>query len=326
MKAAVYTQYGPPEVVEITDVEKPVPNDDEILIAIHAASVNALDWHAVSGTPFLVRMMMGLRRPKDTRLGVDVSGRIEAVGKNVTEFKPGDAVFGNCRGAFSEYRCAVASNIVMKPENVTFEQAACVPVAGFTALQGLRKGGIRSGQKVLVNGAGGGVGTFAVQIAKSFGAHVTGATSTRNVEKVRSIGADQVIDYTKEDFTRLGQRFDLILDCYATHPLLACRRILNPNGGYFVVGGPIDRSIDPLVLAIKCLVLSWFGSRKLNMLFAKRSKDDLATVIGLVKDGKVAPVIDRRYRLSELRDAFRYLAEGNACGKVVITLRDDGRA
>jgi NADPH:quinone reductase-like Zn-dependent oxidoreductase len=325
MKAAVYTEYGPPDVVEIKDLEKPVPSDDEVLIAIRAASVNALDMHAVSGTPFLVRMMFGLRRPKDSRLGVDVAGVVEAVGKNITEFKPGDAVFGNCRGAFAEYRCAPASALVMKPEGVTFEQAASLPVAGFTAMQALRKGGIRSGQTVLVNGAGGGVGSFAVQIAKSFGARVTGVTSARNADFVRAIGADQIIDYTREDFAQLGHRYDLILDCYATRSLLTCRRLLNPNGAYVVIGGPMGRAIDPLLLAIKCPVLSWFGSRKLHVLFARRSKDDLATLIGLVKDGKIAPAIDRRYRLSEIRDALRHLMEGNVRGKISVTMDpDDG--
>ena len=320
MKAAVYTQYGSPDVVEVKDVEKPVPTDDEVLIAIRAASVNAMDLGAVRGTPFLVRMMFGLRAPKDTRLGVDVAGVVEAVGRNVTQFKPGDAVFGNCRGAFAEYRCAAESALVAMADGVTFEQAASVPVAGFTALQGLRKGGVGPGRKVLVHGAGGGVGTFAVQIAKAFGAEVTAVTSAANADTVRSIGADHVIDYTREDFTRLAQRYDLILDCYATHSPLACRRALSPGGAYIMVGGPIVRSTDPLVTVIAASVLSWFGTRKLRLLFARRSKDDLATLIGLVRDGKLAPAIGRRFRLSEVRDAIRCLAEGKARGKVVITM------
>ena len=323
MKAAVYTRYGPADVVEICDVDKPVPNDDQVLIEIRAASVNALDWRSVSGTPFVARMAMGLGKPKFTRLGVDVAGVVEAVGGNITQFKPGDAVFGNARGAFAEYACASESTLFMKPENVTFEQAACVPVAAFTALQGLRKGKIRPGQKILINGAGGGVGTFAVQIAKTFGADVTGVSDTRNAEMVRSIGADRFIDYTREDFTQRAERYDLILDCHATHSLLACRRVLNPNATYVAVGAPFVRSIDVLLLAIKCFVLSWFGGRKLGMLLARKNKEDLATLMGLVKDGKITSVIDRRYRLSDVREALAYVQQGHARGKVVIILEDD---
>jgi len=323
VKAAVYTRYGPPDVVEICDVEKPVPNDDEVLIQIRAASVNALDWRSVSGTPLVARAAMGLGKPKFTRLGVDVAGVVEAVGRNITQFKPGDAVFGNARGAFAEYACAAESTLFMKPESMTFAQAACVPVAAFTALQGLRKGKIRPGQKILINGAGGGVGTFAVQIAKSFGADVTGVSSTKNAELVRSIGADRFVDYTQEDFTQRAERYDLILDCHATHGLLACRRVLNPNGTYVAVGAPFVRSSDVLLLAIKCLALSWFGGRKLGMLLARKNKEDLATLIDLVKDGKVTPVIDRRYRLSEIREALTYVQQGHARGKVIIILADD---
>jgi NADPH:quinone reductase-like Zn-dependent oxidoreductase len=324
MKAAVFAQYGPLDVIEVMDVEKPVPDDDQVLIAIRAASVNALDVHSVAGKPFLVRMMFGLRKPKVPRLGVDAAGVVEAIGRNVTAFKPGDAVFGNCRGSFAEYGCAAESTLAIKPENVTFEQAASVPVAGFTALQVLRKGRVRAGQKVLVNGAGGGVGTFAVQIAKAFGAEVTGVTHTRNVDRIRSIGADHIIDYTQDDFTRRGERYDLIVDCHATHSLLACRRALNPDGAYFVVGGPIGRSIEPVITAISAFVLSAFGSRKIHMMMAKKSKQDLATIIELMRDGKITPVIDRRYPLSEIREALRYLAQGKACGKIVIT--PDGAA
>ncbi|HEX5123114.1 MAG TPA: NAD(P)-dependent alcohol dehydrogenase [Rhodanobacteraceae bacterium] len=319
MKAVVFRQYGPLDVVGIEDVDKPVPGDDQVLIAIRAASVNALDVHSVAGKPFLVRLMFGLRKPKVPRLGVDVAGVVEAVGRNVTAFRPGDSVFGNCRGAFAEYGCASESAIAIKPDGVTFEQAASIPVAGFTALQALRKGGAGAGKKVLVNGAGGGVGTFAVQIARALGAEVTGVTNTRNLDRIRAIGADRVVDYTREDFTRSGARYDLIVDCHATHSLLACRRALNPGGAYFAIGGPIGSSIDPLVSAVAGLVLSRFGNRKLGMLMAKRNRDDLVTVIGLVNDGKVAPVIDRRFRLAETRDALRYLADGRACGKVVIT-------
>src|SRR5438128_9376472 len=240
MKAIVYRNYGSPDVLRLEEIQKPTAGDDEILIKVRAAAVNPLDL-LFRGTSYMVRMITGLRKPKDTRLGVDVAGQVEAVGRNVTQFKPGDAVFGTCKGAFAEYVCASESAVVVKPDNVTFEQAASVPIAALTALQGLRLGGlglgglgdkghIQPGQKVLINGAAGGVGTFAVQIAKSFGADVTGVCSTRNVEMVRSIGAKQVIDYTREDFTKSGQRYDLILDCVGNHSLLAHRRALNPNG------------------------------------------------------------------------------------------------
>jgi NADPH:quinone reductase-like Zn-dependent oxidoreductase len=328
MKATVYTRYGPPDVVQITDVEKPVPKDNEVLIKVRAASVNPLDWHYMRGTPYLVRIVAGLRQPKVTRLGVDVAGEVEAVGKNVTRFKPGDAVFGTCRGAFAEYACASESAVVMKPENVSFEQAAAVPIAAFSALQALRLGGlgdkgqIQPTQKVLINGVAGGVGTFAVQIAKSFGADVTGVCSTRNVEMVRSIGADRVIDYTREGFTKEGERYDIFVDCVGNHSLLACRRVLTPKGIYVPVGGEGGRwMIGALARAITALVWSWFVSQKLVPFFlAKSSKEDLAILCELMKVGKVTPVIDRRYRLSEVAEAIRYLEEGHARGKVVISV------
>jgi NADPH:quinone reductase-like Zn-dependent oxidoreductase len=322
MKAAVYTQYGPPNVVQITDVEKPVPKDNDVLIKVRAASVNPLDWHFMRGTPYAVRIVAGLRKPKVARLGADVAGQVEAVGKNITQFKPGDQVFGTCKGAFAEYACAPESALVMKPDNVTFEQAACVPIAGLTALQGLRNNGkVQPGQTVLINGASGGVGTFAVQIAKSFGADVTGVCSTRNVDMVRSIGADRVIDYTREDFTRSGQRYDLFFDCIGQHSLSVCRRVLNPKGIYVGAGGPSDRwMIGPIARLMKSLVLSWFGSQKLGGLLAKVNKEDLIILRELIQAGKVTPVIDRRYGLSEVPEAIRYLEEGRARGKVVVTL------
>ena len=321
MKAAIYTRYGPPDVLQIRDVEKPVPKDNEVLIEVRAASVNPFDWHLMRGTPYIVRIMAGLLKPKVTRLGVDVAGQVEAVGRNVTQFKPGDKVFGACRGAFAEYACTSESALVMKPDNVTFEQAASVPVAAFTALQGLRdKGHLQPGQKVLINGAAGGVGTFAVQIAKLFGADVTGVCSTRNVDMVRSIGADRVIDYTQEDFTKSGQRYDLFFDSVGNHSLLACRRVLNPKGIYIVVGGPDGRWLGPLARMIKTLVLSRFVSQNLVMFLARRSKEDLTIMHELMKAGKVTPVIDKRYKLSEVPEAIRYLEEGHARGKVVITL------
>jgi len=326
MKAAVYHRYGPPEVVQVKDVEKPSPGDNEILIKVHAASVNPVDWHFMRGTPYLLRIAAGLHQPKVTRLGVDVAGRVEAVGRNVTQFKADDEVFGSCRGAFAEYACTSEKALGMKPDNVTFEQAASVPLAAWTALQGLRdRGQIQPGQKVLINGAAGGVGTFAVQIAKSFGADVTGVCSTRNVDMVRSIGADRVIDYTKEDFTRIGpqygQPYDLLFDCIGNHTLLACRRVLTPNGICIVVGGPSGPwMIGPLARAITGPVLSRFVRQKFITFIAKRSHEDLTILHQLMKAGKVTPVIDRRYSLSEVPEAIRYLEEGHARGKVVITL------
>jgi NADPH:quinone reductase-like Zn-dependent oxidoreductase len=328
MKAAIYTRYGPPDVVQMAEVEKPVPRDDEVLIRVRAAAVNPYDWHFMRGEPYPVRIAAGgLRKPKDSRLGADVAGEIEAAGRNITQFKPGDAVFGSCKGAFAEYACASESNLGMKPDNVTFEQAASVPIAAFTALQGLRRGGltkdgkIQPGQKVLINGAAGGVGTFAVQIAKSFGADVTGVCSTRNVEMVRSIGADQVVDYTQEDFTKSARRYDVVLDCVGNHSFSECRRVMNPRGIYVGAGGTSDNwMIVPLTRAIKALVLSWFVSQKQVMVLAKPSKEDLTFMGELMAIGKVTPVIDKRYGLSEVREAVRYLEAGHARGKVVITV------
>jgi NADPH:quinone reductase-like Zn-dependent oxidoreductase len=328
MKAAIYTRYGPPDVVQMTDIEKPVPNDDEVLIRVRAAAVNPYDWHFMRGEPYLVRIAAGgLRKPKDARLGADVAGEIEAAGRNITQFKPGDAVFGSCHGAFAEYACASESNLAKKPDSVTFEQAASVPIAAFTALQGLRRGGLtkdgkmQPGQKVLINGAAGGVGTFAVQIAKSFGAHVTGVCSTSNVEMVRSIGADQVVDYTQEDFTKGARRYDVVLDCVGNHSFSECRRVMNLRGIYVGAGGTTDNwMIGPLTRAIKALVLSWFVSQKQVMVLAKPSKEDLTFMGELMAIGKVTPVIDKRYGLREVPEAVRYLEAGHARGKVVITV------
>jgi NADPH:quinone reductase-like Zn-dependent oxidoreductase len=322
MKAAVYRRYGPPDVLQIKDVEKPAPMDNEVLIKVRAASVNPLD-ELIRGKPYIVRAMTGLRKPKVTRLGADLAGHVEAVGRNVTQFKPGDEVFGTSRGGtFAEYVCADEKKLAVKPANLTFEQAAAVPVAAITALQGLRdKGRIQPGQKVLINGAAGGVGTFAVQIAKSFGAEVTGVCSTRNVEMVRSIGADYVIDYTQQDFTKSGQRYDLFFDCVGNHSLSACRRVLNPKGIYIVVGAPPGgRWIGPLARLLKTILLSPFVSRKMITFLASINKEDLVVLKELMEAKKVTPVIDRRYRLSEVPEAIRYLEEGHARGKVVITL------
>ena len=326
MKAAIFTRYGSPDVIELRDVETPVPKDDEVRIDIRAASVNALDCHSVRGTPLVVRLMMGLRAPKVTRLGVDVAGIVAAVGASVTTFEPGDAIFGNARGSFAESTCAPASALVAIPAGVTFEQAASLPVASFTALQALRKGNIAAGRRVLVNGAAGGVGTFAVQLAKAFGAHVTGVTHTRNLELVRSIGADVVMDYVREDFTSGGERYDVIIDCHATHGLLRCRRALNPHGSYLVIGSPLGSLMQLLGTVLKCTVLSAVGNRKLLLMMAKRNTADLATVMELVKDGKVRPAIDRRYRLDEIRDAIAYVTEGHARGKVVVVMEPRSNA
>jgi NADPH:quinone reductase-like Zn-dependent oxidoreductase len=325
MKAAVYTRYGPPEVVQITDVEKPVPKDNEVLIKVRAASLNPLDWHFMRGTPYAVRIIAGLRKPRFPGLGVDVAGQVEALGAKVSQFKLGDEVFGSCKGAFAEYACASESVLVMKPANVTFEQAASVPVAAYTALQGLRdKGQIQAGQKVLVNGAAGGVGTFAVQIAKSFGADVTGVCSTRNLDKVRSIGADRVIDYTQEDFTKSAHRYDLFFDGVGNHSLSASRRVLNPKGIYVGAGGTTDNwTIRPLLRAITFLVLSLVGNQKLLMVLAKPSKQDLIFMREHLESGKITPVIDRRYNLNEVPDAIRYLELGHARGKVIIAFENN---
>jgi len=321
MKAIVYHRYGSPDVLELKEIDTPAVEDGQVLIRVHAASVNPLDWHFMRGLPYLVRIKAGLRRPKVSRLGADVAGQVESVGKNVTRFQPGDEVFGACTGAFAEYACASESALAPKPANVTFEQAAAVPVAALSALQGLRdKGRIQPGQKVLINGAAGGVGTFAVQIAKVFGADVTGVCSTRNVEMVRSIGADQVIDYTQEDFTKSGRRYDLILDSVGNHSLSGFRRALTAEGTLVLVGGPDSgRWVGPLMGMLKAVVLSRFVSQKLLPFLAKRSKDDLIVLKELIEAGKVIPIIDRRYPLSEVPEAIRYLEEGHARGKVVIT-------
>jgi NADPH:quinone reductase-like Zn-dependent oxidoreductase len=322
MKAIAYHHYGSPDVLKCEEIKKPTPGDDEVLIRVRAASVNPVD-RQYRGSPYVARLMTGLRRPKDTRLGFDVAGEVEAVGAKVSRFKPGDPVFGVCRGAFAEYGCTPETALVMKPDNVTFEQAASVPVAALTALQGLRdKGKLQAGQQVLINGAAGGVGTFAVQVAKSFGAEVTGVCSTRNVEMVRSIGADRVIDYTREDFTKGTQRYDLIFDCISNHSLSAIRHVLNPKGKCVIAGGPSKIRVI-LTLALKALLLSWVVSQKFGMFVARRKPEDLTVLGDLLRTGKITPVIDRRYRLSEVSEAMRYLDEGHARGKIIITLEQD---
>jgi len=319
MKAIVYRNYGSADVLVCEDTVKPTIAGDQVLIKVHAASVNPLDWHFMHGRPYLLRLMAGLRVPKDPRLGTDVAGQVEAVGPSVTHLKPGDEVFGVCSGAFAEWACACESKLVHRPGNITVEQAAAVPVAAITALQGLRdKGQIQPGQKVLINGAAGGVGTFAVQIAKSFGADVTGVCSTRNMAMVQSIGADQTIDYTQTDFTAGDSRYDLILDCIGNHPLLNCRRILNPSGAYIIVGAPDGRWIGGFMRALKAMALSRFVSQKMLMFLAQINQPDLRTIRDLIASGKVTPVIDRCYPLSEVREAIRYLEASHARGKVIL--------
>src|SRR5437870_3602306 len=324
MKAIVYCDYGLANL-KLAEVAKPTPTDDQILVKVQAASVNPLDWHFIEGTPKIMRALgVGLRKPKDTRLGVDFAGTVEAVGKNVTKFKPGDEVFGGRDGAFAQYVCPRADRAVAaKPANVTFEQAASVPIAAITALQGVRdEGKVQPGQKVLINGASGGVGTFAVQIAKSYGADVTGVCSTRNLDMVRSLGADHVIDYTKEDFTRGDQRYDVVLDNVANRSLSECRRVLKPNGIYVLIGGGganESRWLGPgLTHAFKAMLLSKFVNQKMGMMLAELNQKDLTFLADLMQSGKVTPVIDRTYTLSELPQAIEYLEQGHARGKVVV--------
>lgn len=326
MKAIVYPHYGSPDVLQFTEVEKPSPKDGEILIKIQAASLNALDGHSLR-SPLLVRMITGngLRTPKDQRLGADLAGRVEAVGSKVTQFQPGDEVFGFCAGGFAEYTCVAENQVALKPANLSFEAAAAVPVAALTALQGLRE--IQAGQQVLIHGASGGVGTFAVQLAKAFGAEVTGVCSPRNVEMVRSIGADHVIDYTQADVTRQGQRYDLILGVNGYHSLFAYRRALRPTGRYVFVGASKAHLIQAL---LETMLLGPMLSRKGRqhmgfMGVAKPNQQDLLVIKELLEAGKIVPVIDKCYPLPEAAEAFRYLEEVHAQGKVVITVDQNNK-
>ena len=321
MKAIVYERYGSPDVLELKEVEKPVPKDNEILIKVYAASVNDWDWGLLRGKPFVNRLLFGLLKPKIKILGVDIAGQVEAVGRNVKKFQLGDEVFGDISGCgwggFAEYVCALENALSLKPASITFEEAAAIPQAAVLALQGLRdKRQIQPGQKVLINGAGGGAGTFAVQIAKSFGAEVTGVDSTSKLDMMRSIGADQVIDYTREDFTKNGQRYDLILDFAAYHSIFDYKRALSPKGIYVMVGGSSARIFQVMFLGPW---ISMTGSKKMGILMHKPNKD-LAFMKELFEAGKVVPIIDRRYPLNETAEALRYFGEGHARGKVVITV------
>jgi NADPH:quinone reductase-like Zn-dependent oxidoreductase len=323
LKAITYHRYGSPDVLEFQEVDEPVVQDDDVLVRVRAASANPRDWHFMRGLPYVIRPQFGLRAPKNPFLGSDVAGQVEAVGRNVTRLRPGDEVFTDVvTGGFAEYTRVSEDLVAPKPANLTFEQAAAVPLAALTALQGLRDHGrIQPGQKVLIVGASGGVGTFAVQIAKWLGAEVTGVCSTTNVDLVRSLGADQVIDYTKEDFVQRGQQYDLILQLAGTRSASDCRRALSSKGTLLLSSGESGgRWIGPIDRIIKAVVLSPFVSQRLGPFEAKPSKEDLQVLKELIEAGKVSPVIDRTYPLSETPEAIRYLEEGHARGKVVITV------
>ncbi len=322
MKAIVYRCYGSTDVLEFTDVEKPRPADDEVLVKVQAASVNPLDWHFMRGKPYFMRLMSGLGAPDDTGVGVDFAGTVEAVGSNVERFKAGDEVFGGGNGVFAEYiTISEDGPLAMKPASASFEQAASTPIAALTALQALRDiGKLEPGQKVLINGASGGVGTCAVQIAKSLGAEVTGVCSTRNVEMVRSLGADHVFDYKKEDYTESGEQYDLIVDMVSNHSLSENKRALKPNGILVIVGGGKGNWLGPMMNPIKALLMSPFVEQEIVMILAQLRKDDLTILADLIQDGKVTPVIDRRFRLSEVPAALQYSEEGHARGKIIINM------
>jgi NADPH:quinone reductase-like Zn-dependent oxidoreductase len=320
MKAIVYHEYGMPDVLRCEEVPKPVPKPDQVLIKVRAASVNPLDWRFMKGEPALMRVFIGLRKPRMNRPGIDLAGEVEAVGSKVTQFKPGDAVFGSGRGTFAEYVSTTESRIAIKPEPVTFVQAASINVAGLTAIQGLRDHGkVQAGQRVLINGASGGVGTFAVQLARVFGAHVTGVCSTRNLELVKSIGADEVVDYTRTNFAQGNRRYDFIFDCVGNHTYSECRRVLNPTGRYIGIGAPHDASLIALLIpAIRDVVLSIFRKQKSVMFIAKASQKDLSLLGELVASGELKPVIDKTYRLSDAAAAVGHVEQGHARGKVII--------
>ncbi len=325
MQAVVRRCYGPPDVLALEMVEKPRPQDGQVLVKVRAAALNPLDWNYMRGTPYLMRMETGFGAPANPRLGVDYAGVIESVGRGVTRFKPGDEVFGGKFGALAEY-VAVAEDgsIAPKPANLSFEQAAGVNIAALTALQALRdRAGLERGQSVLINGASGGVGTFAVQIARSLGAEVTGVCSTRNVELVRSLGADHVVDYTKDDFTRGGRQYDVILDNVANRGVRAARRALKPRGTYIVIGGggpDANPGVGARVAPIEALVLSWFVDQDLAMFISSAKREDLETLAGMMQSGAVTPVVDRTYPLAEAAEAMRYLETGRARGKVIVTV------
>ena len=322
MKAIVQDGFGAPDVLQLREVERPQPGEGDVLVRVHAASVNPADWYAMMGTPWIARPQMGLRRPRSNRVGLDVAGVVAAVGGGVTRLKPGDEVFGAGTGTLAEYTAVPEAGLVLKPANVSFEQAAAVPVAGLTALQGLRdKGRVRPGQQVLINGASGGVGTFAVQLAKAFGAEVTGVCSTRNVDQTRSLGADRVIDYTREDFTRTDRRYDLLLDVAGSRPWSACRRVLTPEGTLVLVGAPKgNRLLGPLGHILQVRLASLRASQRMTFFISKARNEDLTALREQLEAGTVTPVVERSYALADAADAFRYLGEGHAQGKLVVTV------
>ena len=323
MKSLVARCYGAPDVLTVEQVVKPTPADDQLLVKVHAAALNPLDWHTMRGSPYIIRMSSGIGTPTDPRVGVDFAGTVEAVGKSVTRFKPGDEVFGGAGGAVAEYVVVRESRAVtLKPANITFEQAAAIPVAAITALQGLRdKGEIKAGQKVLINGASGGVGTYAVQLAKHYGADVTGVCSTRNVELVRSLGADHVIDYSKDDFTQSSKQYDLILDNVSNRSLSDLRRVLKPTGHLVVVGAEKGDWIGPLMPAIRVTALSPFIDQKMAFFIAQLEPGDLKFLGDLMQAGQMTSVIDRRYPLDEAAKAMEYLETGRARGKVIVNIQ-----
>ena len=321
MKAIVQTRYGSPDVLQLKEVDEPAAGNDQVLVRVHAAAVNIGDWHLLRGVPYVIRVVAGLRRPKREIPGLDIAGRVQAVGRHVTQFRPDDEVFGWCKGAFAEYACAAESDLLPKPASLTLEQSAAVGDSAFTALAAVRdQGKVQPGDKVLINGASGGVGTFAVQIAKSFGANVTGVCSTRNLDMVRSLGADQVIDYTTEDFAQTGQRYDVMLDLVGTHSLSDCRRALTPRGTYVIVGVKDMGRWLGLGRQIKALLLSPFVRQRMRVFVVRHNREDLGVLKELVEAGKVAPVIDRRFALSDAPDALRHQGEGHARGKIVIAM------
>lgn len=321
MQAITQNRYGSPDVLELRTVAVPTPGDDEVLVRVQAASINPLDWHLVTGLPYMVRAQEGFRRPRRTVPGADVAGIVEAVGSAVTRFHPGDAVFGEASGAFAEYTVVPERLLVAKPEGLTFEQAAAIPVAGLTALQGLRDHGeLEPEQRVLINGASGGVGTLAVQIAKDLGAHVTGVCSVHNVDLVRSLGSDRVIDYTAEDFTKTDERYDVILDNVGNRPLAACRRILSPGGRYVMVSGPKRRWLGPARRMLAAYAVFAFGDRKFRWFVAQAKQQDLEYLGNLAGSGVLKPVIGRRLPLSGVADAIGELAQGHVSGKLIVTV------
>ncbi len=335
MKAITIDRYGPPDVLQLREMKNPIVEDDDVLVKIRAASANPYDWHVMTGLPYIARAQFGLLRPKTTGMGADLAGTVEAVGKNVKLFCPGDEVFGEVDGevpgqpmlelgSFAEYVCVKEGSVVHTPKGLTFEQAAAIPLAGHTALRGLRdQAGVVPGQRVLINGASGGVGTFAVQIAKALGAEVTGVCSTRNLDMVRSIGADQVVDYTREDFVQGGQRFDVMLDNVGNRKLSECRKVLRPGGAYLAsFGQPGHRWFGPMLRLVWMAATSAFVSQNMVTLTTRRTREALLDLKGLVEEGKISPLIDRTYRLEEAVEAMRYLEKGHARGKVVISVAD----